>query len=227
MPLPKLPTRPAAILDLANIDASRQSHTVQVAELQPTLENFEEPVVLVEAEVPVSRPHVAPVTLPARPPAGKRSARGTPPAPNGGAAKSSTARLTKRGGGPASPDGTRKLFVLDTNVLLHDPSSLFRFEEHDIFLPMMTLEELDHQKKGMSEVARNARQVSRTLDALVGDHIALPFLLGVFNGVDGGAAAGHGQRQGAGGTNNQVLHVFHFNLNWVTSNGVPVLIDFT
>ena len=63
----------------------------------------------------------------------------------------------------------RKLFVLDTNVLLHDPSSLFRFEEHDIFLPMMTLEELDHQKKGMSEVARNARQVSRSLDALVQD----------------------------------------------------------
>ena len=60
--------------------------------------------------------------------------------------------------------------MLDTNVLLHDPSSLFRFEEHDVFLPMMTLEELDHQKKGMSEVARNARQVSRSLDTLVGEH---------------------------------------------------------
>ncbi len=62
-----------------------------------------------------------------------------------------------------------KLFVLDTNVLLHDPSSLFRFEEHDIFLPIVTLEELDNNKKGMSEVARNARQVSRSLDGLVGD----------------------------------------------------------
>lgn len=61
----------------------------------------------------------------------------------------------------------RKLFVLDTNVLLHDPSSLFKFEEHDVFLPMLVLEELDHQKKGMSEVARNARQVSRYLDGLV------------------------------------------------------------
>jgi PhoH-like ATPase len=60
-----------------------------------------------------------------------------------------------------------KLFVLDTNVLLHDPTSLFRFEEHDIFVPMMTLEELDAHKKGMSEVARSARQVSRTLDMLV------------------------------------------------------------
>jgi len=61
----------------------------------------------------------------------------------------------------------RKLFVLDTNVLMHDPTCLFRFEEHDVYLPMMTLEELDNHKKGMSEVARNARQVSRTLDALV------------------------------------------------------------
>jgi PhoH-like ATPase len=62
--------------------------------------------------------------------------------------------------------GPAKLFVLDTNVLMHDPMSLFRFEEHDVFLPMITLEELDGHKKGMSEVARNARQVSRDLDAL-------------------------------------------------------------
>ncbi|KIF83563.1 phosphate starvation protein PhoH [Noviherbaspirillum autotrophicum] len=63
--------------------------------------------------------------------------------------------------------GVTKIFVLDTNVLMHDPTSLFRFEEHDVYLPMMTLEELDNHKKGMSEVARNARQVSRSLDALV------------------------------------------------------------
>ncbi|MGQ3003068.1 MAG: PhoH family protein [Hydrogenophaga sp.] len=67
----------------------------------------------------------------------------------------------KAGNGPA------RLFVLDTNVLLHDPMSLFRFEEHDIFLPMIVLEELDGHKKGMTEVARNGRQTSRTLDALV------------------------------------------------------------
>src|SRR5512138_1161374 len=60
-----------------------------------------------------------------------------------------------------------KLFVLDTNVLMHDPMSLFCFDEHDIYLPMVTLEELDSHKHGMSEVARNARQVSRELDALV------------------------------------------------------------
>ena len=60
-----------------------------------------------------------------------------------------------------------KLFVLDTNVLLHDPTCLYRFQEHDIYLPMATLEELDHNKKGMSEVARNARQVTRFLDEIV------------------------------------------------------------
>src|SRR5258706_173330 len=60
-----------------------------------------------------------------------------------------------------------KLFVLDTNVLMHDPTSLFRFEEHDVFLPMVTLEELDDNKKGMSEVARNARQASLFLDEIV------------------------------------------------------------
>ena len=64
--------------------------------------------------------------------------------------------------------GPAKLFVLDTNVLLHDPTSLFRFEEHDIYLPMIVLEELDAHKKGMTEVARNGRQVSRSLDALAG-----------------------------------------------------------
>ena len=66
------------------------------------------------------------------------------------------------------PSGPAKLFVLDTNVLLHDPMCLFRFEEHDIFLPMIVLEELDGHKKGMTEVARNGRQTSRTLDALAG-----------------------------------------------------------
>ena len=64
---------------------------------------------------------------------------------------------------------SRRLFILDTNVLIHDPSALFRFQEHDIFLPMMVLEELDNNKSGRSEVARNARQASRFLDELVRD----------------------------------------------------------
>ena len=66
-----------------------------------------------------------------------------------------------------SKSAVTKLFVLDTNVLMHDPTSLFRFEEHDIYVPMMTLEELDANKKGMTEVARNARQASRTMDDIV------------------------------------------------------------
>ncbi len=62
-----------------------------------------------------------------------------------------------------------KLFVLDTNVLMHDPTSIFRFEEHDVYLPTVTLEELDDHKKGSTEVARNARQALRFLNALIGD----------------------------------------------------------
>ena len=68
---------------------------------------------------------------------------------------------------PAESKSPVKLFVLDTNVLMHDPTSLFRFEEHDVYLPMYVLEELDNNKKGMTEVARNARQASRFLDSLV------------------------------------------------------------
>ncbi|MEN3353502.1 MAG: PhoH-like ATPase, partial [Betaproteobacteria bacterium] len=65
------------------------------------------------------------------------------------------------------PAASAKLFVLDTNVLMHDPTSLFRFQEHDVYIPMAILEELDNNKKGMSEVARNARQASRYLDELI------------------------------------------------------------
>ncbi len=70
---------------------------------------------------------------------------------------------------PATQNTATKLFVLDTNVLMHDPTSMFRFEEHDIYLPMFVLEELDNNKKGMTEVARNARQTSRFLDTLVSE----------------------------------------------------------
>ncbi len=59
--------------------------------------------------------------------------------------------------------------MLDTKVLMHDPTALFRFEEHDVFLPMVVLEELDAGKKGQSDVARNVRQVSRFLDDLIRD----------------------------------------------------------
>ena len=79
---------------------------------------------------------------------------------------------------PKIPD--RRLFVLDTNVLMHDPSAIFRFQENDVFVPMVVLEELDAAKKGSSEVARNARHASRLLDSLIGEsgqdsiHAGLP-----------------------------------------------------
>jgi PhoH-like ATPase len=103
--------------------------------------------------------------------------------------------------------GPPKLFVLDTNVLMHDPTSLFRFEEHDVFLPMITLEELDGHKKGMSEVARSVRQVSRELDALAR-----------FVSEDGGVATAidpaaglplnkTGHREARGKADNQILGV--------------------
>ena len=102
-------------------------------------------------------------------PAPQARAPEAPPALRPAAARLAVIETKPRANGKRqrSPSATPKLFVLDTNVLMHDPTCLFRFEEHDVFLPMMTLEELDGHKKGMSEVARSARQVSRTLDALV------------------------------------------------------------
>ena len=61
----------------------------------------------------------------------------------------------------------KRIYALDTNVLLHDPASLFRFEEHDVFIPMKVLEELDEKKNGSSELARNARQASRFFNELI------------------------------------------------------------
>ncbi len=61
----------------------------------------------------------------------------------------------------------KRIYVLDTNVLMHDPTALFKFDEHDVYLPMQVIEELDNAKKGTSEASRNARQVSRFLNELV------------------------------------------------------------
>lgn len=117
---------------------------------------------------------------------------------------------------------TNKLFVLDTNVLMHDPTSLFRFHEHDIYLPMMTLEELDHNKKGLSEVARNARQASRFLDTLITDTVT-EIELGVdlqSNGKNGASGKlflqteaiidSLPQKLAAGKADNQILSVVYF-----------------
>ena len=91
----------------------------------------------------------------------------------------------------------KRLFVLDTNVLMHDPTALFHFKEHDIFLPMVVLEELDRSKKGMSEVARNVRQTSRFLDELISNTAnrreidkGLPIHSLSYNGTHGEPASG-------------------------------------
>ena len=118
---------------------------------------------LVQVETRARAPE--PVTAPVARSTGTRKARSTSAAPAVTASTAPAAATTTRARKSAS-QGPTKLFVLDTNVLLHDPTSLFRFEEHDIFLPMIVLEELDGHKKGMTEVARNGRQASRTLDAL-------------------------------------------------------------
>ncbi|MBC8741880.1 PhoH family protein [Paraburkholderia sp. UCT31] len=80
---------------------------------------------------------------------------------------------------------TNKVFVLDTNVPLHDPKCLFRFEEHDLFIPFVTLEELDNHKVGTQDINRNARQATRDLEEITaqpdGDFVT-GFPLNKFNG---------------------------------------------
>jgi PhoH-like ATPase len=63
--------------------------------------------------------------------------------------------------------GNKRLLVLDTNVLMHDPSCIFRYHENDLYIPMIVLEELDNNKRGVSEAARSARQVSRFIEKLM------------------------------------------------------------
>ena len=168
-PLPPAPTKRAALLSLDALEAPARaplkvarktgraaSATKQPAALAlPDSRPVSELAVVQAKKPPVSTPVATPVA-PAAPARLEKPAASQPrPAPAAKPKKTKSA-------------GPTKLFVLDTNVLMHDPMCLFRFEEHDIFLPMIVLEELDGHKKGMTEVARNARQTSRTLDALAG-----------------------------------------------------------
>jgi len=173
MPLPKMPTKPAVILTKEEYPKASAKSAVKavshpashsaasaVAHTTSAPRSRSKPAVLSKPAAklltPVQAPQAKLTTVP------KAAAPATPQKANNNHIKSVTSRK-------ADSMGITKMFVLDTNVLMHDPSCLFRFEEHDIYLPMITLEELDNHKKGMTEVARNARQVSRTLDALVGD----------------------------------------------------------
>ena len=185
MPLPKPPSRPATLLDLSTVaqpkagNSTPKSHTTHAAPAQTN--TLPQPAAV---EILASAATVDPstsdysdrkatvhplVTLTPLPVTAKLAA--VVPTTTTTVQKASDASTVKRTSKSrkAKAGQPTKLFVLDTNVLMHDPTSLFRFEEHDVYLPMMTLEELDHHKKGMSEVARNARQVSRSLDALVED----------------------------------------------------------
>lgn len=147
MPLPKPPAKRAAQLSVVDFESQPAP---KPGKRSPRAAAPAEPLVVAKvrpAEVRAQAPAPVAVQAPHKPAPVER------PEPKVRAAK-------PRGTGPA------KLFVLDTNVLMHDPMSLFRFDEHDVYLPMITLEELDDHKKGMTEVARNARQVSRDLDAL-------------------------------------------------------------
>ncbi|WP_026436444.1 PhoH family protein [Acidovorax sp. JHL-9] len=186
MPLPPAPNRRAALLAPEAYKASARARPVE--NLLPDAETTAVPasrggrksarndaatleagaapaLIQVETRSRTPEPARTPATAPAaRSPASARGPRSPGSKTTASAPAATGASRSKK----AQPQGPAKLFVLDTNVLLHDPTSLFRFEEHDIFLPMIVLEELDGHKKGMTEVARNGRQTSRTLDALAG-----------------------------------------------------------
>ena len=168
MPLPKPPATRAALLSAADYESQSAPKTSRRSQkaAEPKQKMLDlhddraETAVAKSAKPIVARAPAAPAGLPVKAPAAYPIA---PPPVAKAKPASGGARKRARAGGPP------KLFVLDTNVLLHDPTSLFRFEEHDVYLPMITLEELDNHKKGMTEVARNARQVSRDLDGLATD----------------------------------------------------------
>ncbi|MBQ0931294.1 PhoH family protein [Ideonella sp. 4Y16] len=173
MPLPKPPVTRATILPPSEYEAQAAPKTARSAARPAPDPQDDRPVAPLElkrdaAPLPAA---TAPVRAAKAPAAAKPA-----PAPK--------RRAAPKRSGPA------KLFVLDTNVLMHDPMSIFRFDEHDIYLPMITLEELDGHKKGMSEVSRNVRQVSRELDALAADGNLAP--------TDGIALAKTGHREALG-----------------------------
>ena len=176
MPLPPAPTKRAALLSSDAYDATARSSSKKStrkpaaraahsdAAEQPSLASSALRTDAPQAFAPAHPPSPSPALLTepaaARAPARPARSKAEAPVPAPVAAPAPARAKAPKKTGPS------KLFVLDTNVLLHDPMCLFRFEEHDIFLPMIVLVELDAHKKGMTEVARNGRQTSRTLDAL-------------------------------------------------------------
>jgi PhoH-like ATPase len=150
MPLPPAPAKRAAVLNKQAFDVAAKPRNAR-KNTEPTHTRM--------TDEPILQTQLEPMAQGASQPAKSTKFKAERKAP-------SQARLPAAAKKPKHT-GPKKLFVLDTNVLMHDPMCLFRFDEHDVFLPMIVLEELDGHKKGMTEVARNARQTSRTLDALV------------------------------------------------------------
>ncbi|MEI2417748.1 PhoH family protein [Orrella sp. JC864] len=175
MPLPKLPTRPATLISVPPetppVAAARPRAPAKTTPARAAAGRAPAQAALLESPAATQpaqesqaavQPQLEGIATPAA-----RTARAKAPATPAPAPAPAAARKPRSRAHNAGKNTAKKLFVLDTNVLMHDPTSLFRFEEHDVYLPMVTLEELDLHKKGMSEVARNARQVSRSLDQLM------------------------------------------------------------
>lgn len=171
MPLPPAPTKRAALLSPEALDAPARAapKARRTSAERQTDARKESPTLFDDRQLPDAggaSPAVAPAPIAA--PAIARQPEPVvaplPPAPLASRVADEPARERRKRS--VKKSGPKRLFVLDTNVLLHDPTCLFRFEEHDIYLPMIVLEELDGHKKGTTEVARNGRQASRTLDAL-------------------------------------------------------------
>ncbi|MBV6274170.1 PhoH family protein [Alcaligenaceae bacterium CGII-47] len=166
MPLPKLPTQMGSLIQTTEPTVTPQISPPNPASASP--KRSKPALAAILSKAPSNIPAASRQAEPVPPPVTTKNP--TPPAkPTEAPARPKKAKHAPK----RLPVAQRKLFVLDTNVLLHDSNSLFRFAEHDVYLPMIVLEELDHQKKGMSEVARNARQVSRSLDGLISDTLDL------------------------------------------------------
>ena len=142
MPLPNAPTKLATILDKKELSSKKNLSNSNKKNRKTTKNSFSK----ISTNVRSNEPNII-----------------SPQIETKKLKKSQKNQLNKT---PQSKNN--KLFVLDTNVLMHDPTSLFRFQEHDIYIPMVTLEELDEHKTGMSEVSRNVRQVTRSIDSLIG-----------------------------------------------------------
>ena len=160
MPLPRLPRKLGDMLS----DKEPTESALPQSQKEPKIENATKPKSAKRSKNPAPR-KAASSTKTVKSGSCKTRKTSTAAAPTLTVAIS-TSEQHKAKGYRAKAEG-KKLFVLDTNVLMHDPLSLFQFQEHDVYLPLITLEELDGHKKGMSDVSRNARQVSRYLDQLL------------------------------------------------------------